>query len=114
MLPVARLAYKTVGALNAALRHWVVLHSVAHVKREVPRCLRVIEPLSGNTKLAHGRSSSGRLAIFARCPSPRVACGAYRTRSPGVAVSSQLTNVAIAGSFSEGAQLANSLSSCGS
>ena len=56
----------------------------------------------------------GSLAIFARCPSPRVACGAYRTRSPGVAVSSQLTNVAIAGSFSEGAQLANSLSSCGS
>ena len=65
MLPVARLAYKTVGALNAALRHWVVLHSVAHVKREVPRCLRVIEPLSGNTKLAHGRSRSGSLAIFA-------------------------------------------------
>jgi hypothetical protein len=89
-------------------------HSVAHVKREVPQCLRVIEPLSGNTKLAHGRSRSGSLAIFARCPSPRVACGAYRTRSPGVAVSSQLTNVAIAGSFSEGAQLANSLSSCGS
>ena len=65
MLPVARLAYKTVGALNAALRHWVVLHSVAHVKREVPQCLRVIEPLSGNTKLAHGRSRSGSLAIFA-------------------------------------------------